>query len=224
MAGRQRFTWMEAGGWFCMCVLFVAALFVFAGCPGGGSSGPSRPDTHAGELGEAELLAELDRKFQNPTAHYRLGRVYHRTRQWAKAEYHYSIALGFDPAHRPTQAAMVKMLIERGDAASGENYARSYIGQVKESTAQLLLLGEAFDSEGLDEYALTCFTDAQERAPDSAGVNRALGFYYLGNGDRVRAKEYLVKSFELNPNQADVSHALGRLGVSVELPREPADK
>ena len=43
---------------------------------------------------KADLLKTIDRKFENPQAHYELGQVYQSERNWLKAEYHYNTALG----------------------------------------------------------------------------------------------------------------------------------
>jgi hypothetical protein len=51
-----------------------------------------------------------------------------------------------------------------------------------------------------------------------------MGLYYLGKGDTAQAKQYLVRSFEINPRQPDVAGALGRLGVVVELPPMAPDQ
>ncbi|KKK97910.1 hypothetical protein LCGC14_2648010, partial [marine sediment metagenome] len=57
-------------------------------------------------------------------------------------------------------------------------------------------------------------------APNSAKIHRQIGYYYLSRNNKVRAKEYLVRSFQLNPNQPEVSGELGRLGVAVRIPRK----
>ncbi len=54
--------------------------------------------------------------------------------------------------------------------------------------------------------------------PSSASVNKQVGLDYLGRGDKVRAKEYLVRRFQLDPAQPDVAGQLGRLGVGVRIP------
>jgi hypothetical protein len=46
-----------------------------------------------------------------------------------------------------------------------------------------------------------------------------MGYYYLSKNDKVRAKEYLVRSFQLDPNQPEVAGELGRLGVEVRIPQ-----
>jgi tetratricopeptide (TPR) repeat protein len=72
----------------------------------------------------------------------------------------------------------------------------------------------------LDEYALTCYQQALRLAPNSAKINRQIGYYYLSKGNKAQGKDYLSRSFQLNPNQPDVAGELGRLGVVVKVPRK----
>ena len=167
---------------------------------------------------EAVLLLEIEKKFDNPGAHYELGRLYHRSQQWSKAEYHYNMASSLDPAHRGAQAGMVKMLMDRGETAKAEQFANGYIRQAGMDGMESVRLAWEFERLGLDAQAIRCFRQALSAAPDSDEVNKQVGFYYLGKGDNAKAKEHLQRSFELNPRQPDVSGALGRLGVVVESP------
>ena len=80
-----------------------------------------------------------------------------------------------------------------------------------------------FEQLGLDAYALRGFRQAIDVAPDSSEANKQVGFYYLGKGDTAKAKQYLMRSFELNARQPDVAGALGRLGVVVEAPGAPSE-
>jgi tetratricopeptide (TPR) repeat protein len=170
------------------------------------------------EARKAILLRSLDRKYENPDAHYELGRVYQAEGQWAKAERHYNIAISFDPAHRQAQAAMVKLFFDSGDSAKAKNYAEIYMNQVANSASQVLKLALAFQQQMLDEYALVCYQKALQLAPNSSAVNKHMGYYYLGKDDKVRARDYLSRSFQLNPNQPEVAGELGRLGVEVRIP------
>jgi Tfp pilus assembly protein PilF len=173
------------------------------------------------EKGEAELLLEIEKKFENPQAHYELARYYHRSRQWMRAEQHYNWALGFDPALRAAQAGMVKMFVDRGETAKAEQYAGSYMRQAGRDGEESARLAWEFERVGLDTYAERSFRQALATAPDSYEVNKQIGFYYLGKGDNAKAKQYLQRSFELNPRQPDVAGALGRLGIVVESPEAP---
>lgn len=170
---------------------------------------------------KVEVLKELDRKFENPQAHFELGQIYQIEGLTQKAEYHYNVALSFDPAHVEAQAAMVKLFIESGNPAKGKTYADVYLNQVSGSATQTIRLAKAFQAEQLDTYALMCYQQALQVAPDSAIASKELAFYYLGKNDKDRAKEYLVRSFQLDPSQPEVAGELGRLGVEVRIPRVP---
>jgi Tfp pilus assembly protein PilF len=166
------------------------------------------------------LLNQLERKFENPQAHFELAQLYQAEGLLQKAEYHYNVALGFDPAHAQAQAAMVKLFFESGDPGKGKTYVDIYVNQAAGSAVQSLRLAMAFQTEELDEYALMCYQQALNLAPNSARVNKQIGYYYLSKNDKVRAKEYLVRSFQLDPSQPEVAGQLGRLGVEVRIPRK----
>jgi len=199
---------------FLVCVLF------FGGCDswGGGWEATEVAMTPEEEK-KAELLKSIDRRFDNPEAHYELGRLYQADGLWTQAENCFNTALRFNPGHRPAQAAMVKVLLDSGNTARGELYADIYMNQVGSSAAGSLGLGLAFQKQHLDEYALSCYRQAQHLAPNSAKIQRQIGYYYLSKNDKVRAREYLMRSFELDRGQPEVAGELGRLGVVVEIPR-----
>jgi tetratricopeptide (TPR) repeat protein len=167
------------------------------------------------------LHAELEKKFENAQAHYELARIYHQSANWNKAEYHYNVALGFEPWNKAAQAGLVKMFADRGDQTKAEQLANSYIRQSAIAVAEMLRLGWEFEKLGMDDYALRSFRQAVAAAPDSAEANKQIGYYYLGKGDTANARQYLMRSFELNPRQPDVAGALGRLGVVVQTPGIP---
>jgi len=179
------------------------------------------------EAERAELLREIDRKFDNPDAHFRLGQLYQADGMWAQAENEYKTALNLEPVHRGAQAARVKVLMDGGDLAKAELLADIYMEQVSSSAVGALRLALAFQRQGLDEYALSCYRQALNLAPNSAKINRQIGYYYLSKNDMAQARSYLSRSFQLNPNQPEVAGELGRLGVSIRIPRkarEDADK
>jgi Flp pilus assembly protein TadD len=173
----------------------------------------------AADIRKAELQQELGKKWENPSAHYELGQLFHAGGDWSKAEWHYNIALGFNPAYRDAQAAIVKLQFDKGDKPKGEWAANTYMTQAASSPEQLLSLGAAFEKQGLDDYANKCYQDALKIAPNSPTVNRQLGYYYLARNKKDLAKEYFIRSFQLNPNQPDIAGELGRLGVAVKIPQ-----
>lgn len=170
------------------------------------------------DVRKANLLESLERKFEDPEAHYELAQIYHAEGNWTKAEYHYNIALSFDPANTDARVSMVKLFLDNGDTAKSKNYANSYITNAGNSDIESLRLAMAFEKQNLDEYALTCYQQALNLSPDSARINKQIALYYLGKGDKERAKEYFVRSFQLDPKQPEVASELGKLGVEIKIP------
>jgi tetratricopeptide (TPR) repeat protein len=205
--------------WVLLFLILNLSFLLFCMSIGCESEQKLEPVPLSTEEKKAELHKQLDTKFENPDAHFELGRLYQAEGNWDKAEYHYNVALSFDPVNRPAQAALVKVLINNGDKAKAEQYARSYINQASSSIMASLQLAEAFNRQQLDKYTLACYQQALRLDPNSPEANKQFGFYYLNKNDKERAKEYLSKSFQLNPNQPDVAGELGRLGVVVKIPR-----
>jgi tetratricopeptide (TPR) repeat protein len=207
-----------------LCVLFGSVPFLLWSCQEGGrqTSLVAPLPTVTSDPTEAQLLAELNKKWENPQVHYELARLYHKAQNWLKAEAYYNNAIGFDPANRAAQAGLVKLYLDRGDPSKAEQFASSYILQASSSVRETLRLGWEFRQLSLDDYALRCFRQALDIDANSFEANKQIGFYYRDKGDTAKAKQYLLRSFELNPRQPDVAGALGKLGVVVELPPEPA--
>lgn len=199
---------------------FLIFWLLLSGCNRPQPSVTSTAKPTVADIRKASLLKEIDNKFENPDAHFELGELYQAEGQWAKAEYHYNIALSFAPAHRPAQAAMVKLLLSSGKTAKAKVAADLYISQVSGSAEESLKLGMAFAKQQLDDYALVCYQQAINLEPNSAQINKQIGYYYLAKNDLTQAKEYLSRSFQLDPVQPDVAGELGRLGVVVRIQRK----
>jgi tetratricopeptide (TPR) repeat protein len=215
----RRLKAVESGGlWLFTLSLLMLWVCTLSGCP---SKEGQRARFASPEDKKAYLLREVNRKFENPSAHFQLGKLYEAEGQLDKAEYHYNVALGFDPAYRAVQAAIVKMLVSNGKTVEAKEYVDAYMNQVSSSPTVALDLGQAFHQEGLEENALACYQQALRLGPDLPEPNKQIGYYYLRKDDKVRAKEYLTRSFQLNPNQPDVAGELGRLGVVVKVPQQP---
>ena len=210
---------------FITLTFFSLCLLSLVGCNSQEASigGAGQAQDMPLDIRKAEVLKELDRKFENPQAHFELGQIYQAEGLTQKAEYHYNVALSFDPANMQAQVAMVKLFLDSGNTAKGKNYADAYVKDVSGSATQSLRLAAAFQKGQLDEYALTCYQQALRLEPESAEVNKQVGFYYLGKDDKAKAKEYFVRSFKLDPRQPEVAGELGRLGVEVRIP-QPAER
>jgi Flp pilus assembly protein TadD len=170
-----------------------------------------------------QLLEQIDRRYENPEAHYKLGKLYYNEGSLDKADFEYRVTLGFDPVHYRAQAGVVKVLEEQKAPQRAQTIAELYISQAAVSADVSLRLGKAFESEGLGEYALSCYYQAIGLDPERAEPYKLLGLHYLNAGDKVRAEENLRRSFELDPYQSDVSGELGRLGVPIQTPHQAAE-
>ncbi len=197
-------------------IIIVITLLFIAGCGGGGSSDPAVTGeiaTTPSEQEKAIVLSKIDKKYTDPEAHYQLGQLHQRDGLWSQAQYGYERAISFDPAHRGAQAGMVYVLGAMGDKTRADMVADVYISNTSASAAESLKLAIAFQKERMDDLALRCYQQAVRLAPNSAKVNRQIGYYYLSKGDKVNARTYLQRSFQINPNQPQVAGELGRLGV-----------
>ncbi|HUW20984.1 MAG TPA: hypothetical protein VMW16_16915 [Sedimentisphaerales bacterium] len=205
--------------------LFICT-FALAGCTLPGADDKAKaPRTDPlrripAEQQKARLLRKLDRKFEDADTHFQLGQLYQADGLWKEAEYHYTTALSFDPVHWPAQAALVKVLQASGEPAKARLSAEIYMNQASASAKKALELGLAFQNQDLGDYALACYQQALHLAPNSPQIHRQIGYYYLSRNDKAHAKEYLVRSFQLNPYQPDVAGELGRMGVAIKIPRK----
>ena len=194
-------------------LLTTAAVLALAGC---------NTDQTADMTRKQQLQAALEKRYENPQAHYELGKIYHREGNLLRAEFHYNVAMGFDPAMRVAQAALVRAYQDGRNAEKARTAAQMYIQQASVSADASMALGRAFQREGLDEYALQAYTQAQNIDPNDPLIPKQLGYFHLRKGDRVRAESFLRRSFELNPDQPDVASELGRMGVQVQVPPRKA--
>ncbi len=196
----------------------VVLAFLVVGCGESEVSQIPPADIMSARQRTEILLRQIDVKYENPQAHYELGRIYHASGLWKKAEEEYRVAVDFDPVLWDAEASRVKVFLDRGDEAGSKEAAAAAIDRATLSAEMLLGLAEAFEKEYFDDYALKCHSEALALAPDSPDVYKRIGFYYLTKRDRSRAEANLRRSFQLDPYQPDVAGELGRLGVIVEVP------
>ena len=207
-------------------IISIVALLTFCGCQDKQTVVPGvqddKPLTTQDE--KAILLQQLDKKFENPDAHFQLGQIYAKEGLYDQARYHYNVAYGFDPSHRAVQAAIVKLLLDEKKETEAQSKAAAFMTQVDNSYDESLKLARAFKALNVDEYIMTSYQQVLRINPDSAEVYRDLGYYHLEKGDKDLAKSYLTKSFQLDSNQPDVAGELGKLGIEVQIPQPPEKK
>lgn len=202
-------------------MLFVCAVMVF-GCNQGNATSPGSENepvvTFTGK--RAEMLTKLQKRFEDADLHFELGQSFREDGLWTKAEYHFETSLSFDPTNRPAQAAMTKLLIDSGQQAKASVCGARYIKQADYSLKETMKLGQAFEAEGVGEFAFAAYRQAVRLSPESPLGHKALGRHYLNENNEDMAKEYFKQSFRLDPSQAEVAGELGRLGVIVRIPRD----
>lgn len=189
--------------------ILVVLMLAVIGC--GPEKKPVGPDT------EASLLQQIDQKFENPDAHYKLARIYHLQGQWIKAEYEYNIAIGFAPLNKWPEAGLVKLYEELGKPDRAEA-AKDKAMRTCTSDNELIMLAKALQKENLHLHAQSVYEYALTVAKNKGGIYKEMGYYYLTIGDKVRAEDAFRKSLEIRPYQPDVSAELGRMGVKVVAP------
>jgi len=204
-------------------MLLITSLFIFTtGCDFFGMFKKDNADEPliTDDLQKQKLLKRLDKKYDDAEAHYQLGKLYLADGLWTKAEMEFNLAVNFDPSLWKAEAAKVKAIMQSGNSQRAKLSAENAMNRASVSAEASLLLGRAFQKELMDDYALACYQQALRLAPNSAALNKQIGYYYLAKGDKVRAEEYLKRSFQLNPYQPEVAGELGRLGIIVQIPRK----
>ena len=200
-------------------ILTLLPVLVFLGC----ESTPATPGSPEREAAvqldsKAQLLEQIDRRYENPEAHYQLGKLSYAEGQLDKADFEYRVALGFDPVHYRAQAGVVRVAADQKQPDRARVIAELYISQAAVSGSASLRLGRAFENEGLGEYALSCYYQAAGLMPESPEPYKRLGYYYLREEDKIRAEQNFRRSFQLDPYQSDIAGELGRMGITIGLP------
>ena len=169
------------------------------------------------EQKKVELKRWLNEKYHydDSEAHFLLAQIYHSERNFDDAEFEYNRALQFDPVYRPAQAGLVKLYIDRGDTVKAQHYFENSLNQIGDNPIKIVEFAREFQNQGLDSYALAAFNKALQIAPKSAEVNKYLGYFYLNQNNKDKAREYFENSFNIDSTQEDVARELGKLGVPI---------
>lgn len=199
-------------------VVFLFLVLLVCGCnkPGRDKIDDEIPLVDS-DMRKVELQQLLARKYSDPDIHYELGKIYQSEGSWDKAIFEFGIAKSYDPVNWKSAAAIVKTHYQDGKKERAVTVGGKYIKQAGYSAGSSLGLGKAFQDEMLNDEALACYDQALRIAPNSAELNKQIGYYYFEKNDLIRAEQFLRRSFDIEPTP-EVSGALGRLGIGVELP------
>jgi len=199
-------------------VVFLLLVLLVCGCEEGRKS---ETEVEAplvdSNTRKVELQQRLAKKYNDPDTHYELGKIYQSEGLWDKAIFEFEIAKSYDPVNWESVAAIIKTLYQDGKKERAGAMSAKYIKKSGYSAGSSLGLGKAFQGELLDDEALKCYSQALTIAPDSAEVNKQIGYYYHEKNDLIRAEQFFRRSFDIKPTP-EVAGALGRLGIGVELP------
>ena len=90
-------------------ILSLVLALVLVGCESTPKAPGAANEEAAVEMSpKAQLLEQIDRKYENPEAHYQLGKLSYAEGQLDKADFEYRVALGFNPVHYRAQAGVVR--------------------------------------------------------------------------------------------------------------------
>jgi len=89
--------------------LLIAVLSFVCGCTNSGQKKTERVNTDVIDAEKIQLQNRIDRKFDDPQAHYQLGKIYQREGLLERAVWEFTLALQFDPVHYSAQAAKVRV-------------------------------------------------------------------------------------------------------------------
>ena len=200
-------------------IIISFAVLVYIAFGSGCTVEPKEGADPIKEINKNRLLTQVGENYQNADAHYKLGKIYASDKELDKALYEYDLALSFDPAHWPAQAAKLKALVSKGENEKADVAAEMYTNQTVGNIEGSLTLSKALEDEGLDKYVVRSYKSGIVKFPNSAELNRGLGMFYLKKDNKDNARIYLTRSFELDPTQTDVANELGKMGVKVERPQ-----
>ena len=118
---------------FLMCALLLCGCDQLRKDAKKKSPGTGKIGKTPSEQKKAKLLKQIDRKFENPRAHFELGQLYQADGMWIQAENEYKTALNFEPAHKQAQAARIKVLLALDDKDKAEFLVNEYMNQASNS-------------------------------------------------------------------------------------------
>jgi tetratricopeptide (TPR) repeat protein len=152
-----------------------------------------------------EAIAEYKNALlKNPKyfpGHMAIGTIYDVQGEGEKAESHYRKALAIKSDFAPAANNLAWNLAERGgNVDEALTFARIAKEHMPNSAAVMDTLGWLYYLKGTYLTAISEFQDSLARDPNSSVVNYHMGLAYAKNNEPAKAKDYLQKALELDPN------------------------
>lgn len=141
-----------------------------------------------------------------------LARQYDEMRQDEKADYFYRTTLSLKPDYQDGQISYGQFLLRTGKYDQVIALTDLLKDDPKHNFIYHSLRGRAF--LGLKEYqkAIDELNLANQIYDSDTSVINALGFAFLGKGEKNKAREAFKASLKLNPDQPDIRKALSAVG------------
>jgi len=152
-----------------------------------------------------EALAEYKNALlKNPKyfpGHMAIGTIYDVKGEGEKAESHYRKALAIKGDFAPAANNLAWNLAERGgNVDEALTFARIAKEHMPNSAAVMDTLGWLYYLKGTYLNAIAEFQDSLARDPNSSVVNYHMGLAYAKNNEPAKARDYLQKALEIEPN------------------------
>jgi Tfp pilus assembly protein PilF len=130
-----------------------------------------------------------------------VGAIYDQQGDGQKAETYYRKALDIKQNFGPAANNLAWNLAERGgNIDEALTFAQIAKAQLPNSPAVMDTLGYIYYLKGSYLNAVAEFQDSLARDPGNPIVNHHMGLAQYKNNDKAKAKEYLEKALELDPN------------------------
>jgi tetratricopeptide (TPR) repeat protein len=172
--------------------------------------------------GEAIVAFEraLELKPKSPVALVGLGDVYARLEKWPQAREYYEKAVGLDPFDLEAHKRMGEMALARGDHDWAARCYTTLVLLDSENLAHRHQLGRVLVKADRLQEAVAAYEGILQISPDDLESLVRLGSLHVALGEREpltrteqrrRARQYLEKAHELNPDNHAVTEMLSQL-------------
>jgi tetratricopeptide (TPR) repeat protein len=157
-------------------------------------------------ISEYESILEKDPNYL--AGYVAIGSIYDLQGEGEKAEAYYRKALGIKRDFGPAANNLAWNLAERGgNIDDALTYAQIAKAQMPDSAAVMDTLGRIYYLKGSYLSAIAELQDSLSREPDNAVINYHMGMAQFKNNDKIKAKEFLQKALEIDPDFKGASEA-----------------
>jgi tetratricopeptide (TPR) repeat protein len=157
-------------------------------------------------IAEYESILEKNPKYL--AGYVSIGSIYDLKGERETAETYYRKALEIKRDFGPAANNLAWNLAERGrNIDEALTYAQTAKAQMPDSAAVMDTLGWIYYLKGSYLNAIAEFQDSLARDPSNANINYHMGMAQYKNNDKIKAREFLQKALQLDPDFKGASEA-----------------